>query len=338
MLVAPEFPRIEYILNNETEKCSSEQIEWYNLLRLVDSFYFLINDKCNLIQRTQDGYNNTTLTNYLNTLALVAGIGCDRPNHFRHDELTKAAEESTQALNNIVMNPRTKLFREPCKLHISKVREITPQTVEWLAQRPQEEFADKIKPSYTVLTHKVVFSMNTIENQTLKYYYSRLYKYISAMLEDTDCVTCEKAEECEIIKGVNGFLQIHNRIRKTELSEIAAKPAVVPNNALLCDKYYNVIWRALLRMRKAEERIRELWIVLPEYLLQLELLIKAVSLIADKQGRVFESIVSYANGKGLICRNNPVQRICIEYGGNSIAAIEIVGDQIIESEAIYGDK
>lgn len=45
MLTAPDFPKFEYILNNETEKLSSEQTEWYNLLRLVDSFYFLLNDK-----------------------------------------------------------------------------------------------------------------------------------------------------------------------------------------------------------------------------------------------------------------------------------------------------
>lgn len=290
--------------------------------------------KCGLIQWTQGGYNNILLSSYLNSLAAVAGIGCDKPNRFRQDEFTKVAEESIPALTKIVMNPSTKLLREPCKLHISKVREITPQMVEWLAQRPQEEISDKIKPSDTILTHKVVFSPNTIENQTLKYLYGRLHKYICAMLEKTDCASCEKADDCEIIGGMRSFLRIKNRIRQSKLSGVSAKLAVMPNNALLCDKYYNVVWRSTLRMRKAEERIIELWMVVPEYLLQLELLIKAVSLLTNKQGRLFEKVVSYANGKGLIYQGVPVKCICVEYGGNSVVTAKIDGNKIVESEPI----
>lgn len=335
MLTPPEFPNFEYILNNETEKLTTEQSDWYNLLRLVDSFYFLLNDKCGLIQRTQGGYNNIPLSSYLNAMAEVAWIGCDKPNRFRQDEFTKVAEESNLALTKIVMSPRTKLQREPSKLHVSKVREITPQTIKWLAQRPQEEIADKIKPSNTILTHRVVFSTNTTENQTLKYFYGRLHKYITAMFEKTDCMTCAIADNCGIIGGINSFLRLNNRIRQTELSGVVAKLAVIPNNALLSDKYYNAIWRATLRLRKAEERIKELWMVLPQYLLQLELLIKAITLVVKKQGRVFEMVVSYADGKGLVYRGVPVQRICIEYGCNSTVTVEIDGNQIVESETTY---
>jgi hypothetical protein len=323
-------------MNDEDDKLTAEQKEWYALLRLVDSFYFLLNEKCCLTQKTQGGYNHIQLSIYLNNLALMAKKNCEHSNPFRQDEFSKIAIESIPALTKIMLNIRTKLVRETCKLHISKIKEISPQTVAWLAGRPQENLADKIKPSNTILTRRVIFSADTVENRTLKYFYNLLYRYVSALLEKSGCTACEKIDECENTSGINTFLSLKNRIRQNELSNIIGQLYSMPNNVLLCDKYYNVIWRSVSRIRKTEERIKKLWEFLPKYILQLQLLIKAVGIISDKKGRVFESIITYEIGKGIVKNGKPLEHIKIEYQGNSVITLVIENEKIITREERYG--
>lgn len=328
----PTMPNMDYILNNETDKLSEAQVLWYNLLRMVDSFYFLLNTQLGLMQSTQAGYNFTTLSKYIDAIALVAEeTSCDRKNPFRQDEFTKIAFKAMPVISKIVRTPRTRLTKETCKLHLSQVREISSKTIEWLAEQPQEKIEDKIKPNNTVLTRKVVFSTDTTENRTLRYFYDRLYKYISKLVEDSDCSACEKAGECRIVSDAQGFLRIKNAMRKAELNTVPAQLATMPNNALMCDKYYSVIWREAKNLKEVERRITNLWDRLPQYLLQLELLIKVAEAVGTKGGRILERIVTFRDSVGIVIGDKPVQSVRV-LANDKITQYDIFDSKIVISE------
>jgi len=315
MLKKPEFPKIDHIIYDARDKLSDAQVLWYDLLRAVDSFYFLLNVRLRLIQRLQAGYNHTTLSRYINAIAAVAKetkCGSCRP--LLHDEFTKIALKAQPAVEKIAANPRTRLVKEICKQHVSKVREVSHKTVEWLAQRPQEKIEDKIKPNNAVLTRRAVFSPDTVENRALKYFYRRLYKHISMLLAKSECADCGKRDRCFRVSKLQGFLLIKNVMRRTGLNDVGEQIAAVPNNALLCDKYYGVIRRETENMKKVEERIAKKWDKLPELLLRAELLIKSAEIMSDSfrdgnEVKIFERVVTYRDGVGIVCGEKPVNRV-----------------------------
>ncbi|MDR2694690.1 MAG: DUF2357 domain-containing protein [Chitinispirillales bacterium] len=344
MLNKPALPnKIDYIINGETDKLSPAQVLWYDLLRAVDSFYFCLNNRLELTQRLQRGYNHTTLSRYINEIAAAAEeTACVSERPLRHDEFTQIALKALPAIEKIVINPRTRLVKESCKQHVSRVREVSHKTVEWLAQRPQEKIEDKIKPNNTVLTRKTVFSPDTVENRALRYFYGRLYKYISMLVEKSECADCGKRDGCSRVSELQGFLWIKNAMRKTGLNDVREQVAAVPNNALLCDKYYSVVRRETENMKKVEERIERKWNKLPELLLRMELLIKSADTVGDavlagKEVKIFERVVTYQDGVGIVCGGKPVEsvKILVKDGRKTvIKTIKIKNDRVgAEEEA-----
>jgi len=340
MLNIPALPKIDYIINDERDKLSDAQILWYDLLRMVDSFYFLLNKRLDLIQRLQTGYNHTTLSRYINGITLEAEETiCEKDRPLLHDEFTQIAANARPAVEKIAVNPRTRLVKESCKVHVSKVREVSHKTVEWLAQRPQEKIEDKIKPNNTVLTRKVIFSPDTVENRALRYFYGRLYKYISMLLEKSGCADCGNGDDCSAASELWSFLRIKNAMRKTGLNEVKAHVAAVPNNALLCDKYYSVVRRETENLKKVEARIEEKWEKLPKLLLRLELLIKSAQFVAaaaadanNEEVRIFERVVTYKNGEGIVCGEKPVENVKILVRDKQRTAVKAV--RITEDDKI----
>jgi len=342
MLNIPPLPaKIDYIINNEKDKLYPEQSLWYDLLRTVDSFYFLINARLELIQRMQSGYNHTTLSRYINGIALEAKEAkCESGRPLLHDELTQIALKAQPAVEKIAANPRTRLVKESCKQHVSRVREISHKTVEWLAQRPQEKIEDKIKPNNAVLTRKAVFSQDTVENRALRYFYGRLYKYISMLLEKSGCSKCDKIDDCSRVSELQGFLWIRNAMRKIGLNEVREQLAAIPNNALLCDKYYSVVRRETENLKKVEELIAGKWDELPKLLSRAELLITSANIIGDAvrngiEVKIFERVVTYKDGVGIVCGEEPVEsvKILVKDGQKTvIKTVKIKNDEIAVEE------
>lgn len=339
----PPHAKIDRIINDERDKLTVAQIVWYDLLRTVDSFYFLLNKRLGLIQRLQTGYNHTTLSRYINEIALEAkNTTCESDRPLLHDEFTQIALNAQPAVEKIAANPRTRLVKESCKQHVSKVREVSHKTVEWLAQRPQEKIEDKIKPNNAVLTRKVVFSLDTVENRALRYFYGRLYKYISMLAEKSGCAGCGKRDDCTRLSELQGFLRIRNVMRRTGLNEVGEQVAAVPNNALLCDKYYSVVRRESENLKKVEERIDRKWDKLPELLLRAELLITSAQIMGDvvRDGievKIFERVVTYKDGVGIVCGGKPIEsvKILVKDGQKTvIKTVKIKNDKIVAEEEV----
>ncbi len=330
MTGVPIFPNFEYILSNDADKLTEEQRAWFALLRLADALFFQAGKDEK--ERLQSGYNRIKLSGYLHNLTAVKP--CGQANALISDKLMMIAENSDYALSRIVASPRTRLEKVTCKQHISKIREISPQTVEWLAMRPQETLAEKIKPANEILTKKVVFTPDTLENRLLKYYYGNLHKYVYTQLGLSACADCPSYDSCEKIKGVSSFLRIKNRIRQSELQSVPAKMCAVPNNVLLCDKYYKVIWKSLSQVRGFEDSVKELWDKLESYVLRLELLIKVAGYLRDESEiRIVEKIVYFKENVGLIdaLNDEPLEEVVLVKNNSQIIRVFIDNGRIKES-------
>lgn len=326
----PQFPNFENILANETEKLTPSQTEWYNLLRLVDALYYRAGKPAK--ERLQSEYNRIKLSEFLQSLANLK-LSCGKSDALMTDKLMMIAENSVYAVTRIISSPKTALDKEVCKQHISKIKLVGPRTVEWLAQRPQETIAEKIKPTNKLLTQRTIFTPDTKENRLLRYYFDRLYRYISSQLEKSACFGCTNAN-CEMLEGVNSFLYLKNKIRQSELKYVPPKPCVEPNNMLMCDKYYKMVWDSFVQVKNYEESIKLLWNKFESYLLGLELLFKAVKYLKSNNVRLVEQIVYFEENAGLIntVTQKAVNEIVFVRDDSEIFAVYINEGKIAEKK------
>lgn len=325
---APEFPNFEHILTNETEKLTLSQYQWYNLLRLVDAIYYHAGSMAK--ERLRKGYNRIKLSDFILSLASLK-ISCGKSDALVTDKLMMIAEDSVYAVTRIVSSPKTALDKQVCKQHISKIKSVGSRTVEWLAQRPQETLAEKIKPSNKLLTQKIIFTPDTKENRLLRYYYDRLYRYISSQLERSACANCSD-QTCKMREGINSFLYLKNKIRHSELSEVQPKPCVEPNNVLMCDKYYKMIWDSFMQVKNYEESIKLLWNKFEDYLLGLELLFTAAKYLQSNKVQLVEQIVYLEENAGLLSAltDEPIKEIVFVRNDSEIFALCISEGKITE--------
>ena len=328
----PPFPEhFEYILNSEFDKLDTEQRDWYFMLCTVDAIFYTIGQFGK--SRLQTKYGNVKLSDVICECAKLASP-CDKDGAFIADKTVMLAADSFHAVNKIIRSPKTKLAKESCLLHISKLGAIYPRTVEWLSQKPGETLAEKIKPSDKVFSARTVFTTDTKENRLFVYYCRRMFAYMGAMLDKSACGKCERYETCEAgsIKLVREFMRAKNRIRQSELSDVPPEAAAVPNNALMCDKYYKRIWDSYLQYRRFESNVRSLWDRLEDYFANLDLLLTATEIYcADPNAILIDKIVRYEPNVGYVVADKsdkPEKQL------DSIAFVK--GDRIVKVEVRSG--
>ena len=153
------------------------------------------------------------------------------------------------------------------------------------------------------------------------------------LIEKSDCFSCEKADDCSIAAEAKKFLRIKNAMRKADLNTVPAQLAAIPNNALMCDKYYGKIWREAGNLKKVEQRIERLWYMLPQYLLRLELLIKVAETVGANGGLIFERIVSFKDSTGIVNMGEPVESIKVLFA-EKVIQYAIIDEKIVISGVV----
>ena len=253
------------------------------------------------------------------------------------DDFMQIAEFSFSAIKHLVDNPSHNLIRQESNLPVNKAKRVDGKVMQWLARRPGATVKEKIAPEFKVRTTKTVFSVNTKENQELKYLYKVLQHAIRVRIkrikdnEDSDVFEHDKHYQL-----LQKMLMFNMKIRKSELGDVPARKQSIQNNKLMCDPNYKIVWDATQKISKLEKDLKANWMSLQEQSCQLAywyflavLRNKKKVIISDALGYLHYESVDGKN-KLAFLGNNSDGTSDVVFTNDSCCRIALPYDDVIE--------
>ncbi len=260
-----EYPSTEILLYNKLELLNEYQRCQYDLMARVS----------NILNRTISGKTDPItgkcipmpFIEFLDRLYSV--INKDLNNSYENewvilDDFMQIAEFCYSAVKHLVDNPSHILIREEANLPVNKTKRIDGKVMQWLARRPGATVQEKVAPEFKVRATRKVFSVNTKENQELKYLYKILYNAIRVRINGKAV-----SKDDEHYRLLHKMLMCNMKIRKSELNDVPARKQSLQNNKLMCDQNYKIIWDATQKITKLENDLMANWMSLKEQTCQL---------------------------------------------------------------------
>lgn len=166
------------------------------------------------------------------------------------DALTYITDSAREAFSRIASNMRETVLRENILMPVYKVKEINSAGMIWLCRQPGRTKKEKISNTRALLGVNRRMSLDTGEN--------RLVKAFARMLLDTIRMkhhalppSGHHPAELAFIPHLTSFLQ------NPENEEIRKWENLPPNNTLLSDKNYKVIWSAWMALQNLDSIIKD---------------------------------------------------------------------------------
>lgn len=192
------------------------------LVTEVRSFFIAVQDLDAGIDEEKRGYVD------LYSLLRLAPVGTD-------DEITRITRSASAACRHIAAHLRERILREDVTTPHYKVREISARGVGWLSKRPGRTVREKLSGTNSMLAVRRRPSIDTGENRLFMAFVRRLDALI-AQKKELPGITLSPAEE-----DFHAWVQ---RILHDEtLQEIGAWRNTPPNNTLLGERRYRIVWR-----------------------------------------------------------------------------------------------
>lgn len=166
------------------------------------------------------------------------------------DSLSKIVDNSYSAFKFIAQHLREKIIRENKLVPIYKVREINSYGINWLSKRNGRTIREKLSGSSSMMAVQQRNSFDTGEN--------RLFMAFAKRLLDTLELKSEYLPKDTISEDEKNFIEdIIQLLRHEDFAEIRRWENLPPNNTLLSDKHYSIIWRAWNDLQKLDELVME---------------------------------------------------------------------------------
>ena len=165
------------------------------------------------------------------------------------DGLTQIVKEMYPSFKYISHNLREKIIRENTLVPIHKVREINGYGINWLSRRNGRTIKEKLSGCSSMMAVQRRTSFDTGENRLLLAFVERLADTIQIKrnyLPEKFVSKMERDVQEELIQ----FL------RREDIKEIRNWENLPPNNTLLTNRYYSVIWRCWNDLQKLDELIK----------------------------------------------------------------------------------
>lgn len=182
------------------------------------------------------------------------------------DYISAAARKTAKVFQHIVDNLRTNIVHENVMMPIYKAREFNSTSIGWLSRQPGRNIREKLASSHSVLAVRRRMSVDTGENRLLKEFAKRLedglflkQKQLPEKLQNT--------EELFLYESLRRFREL------PEFKEILPWRNTPPNNTLLSDKKYNVIWRSWNDLAKINNQLQADQAALSQRLVNLAMLL-----------------------------------------------------------------
>lgn len=170
--------------------------------------------------------------------------------HFAKDEALY------QSLHAISRNPTTQLISVRKKIRVGKPLEMDAICLRDLEQKPGSSILEKVAAVPRVLSLHRTHSYETLENRIYIYVLAALIERAKSYLHDN-----HEFEHSRRVQDVKNFLISLERIasQTSHFNCLLLQPslAILPNNSLLYDRNYNVIWLTFRRLLYIERASQE---------------------------------------------------------------------------------
>jgi cold shock CspA family protein len=249
--IIPELDQMEKLASSEEPSIEGA---WAHTIQLVDHLYNSLS--------VRDPINNevliekwSTMMELMNQLELQTS---HRPIPF--DTLHQLFEYCSKAIEKIAQNPSKKMIKETEMVSPNRLKSPRMKTINWIAKQPGRNIREKLAGKNRVLTEQNKYSIQTKENAVylkvvksfMAEFRNRLEYGINTMLFDV------QERDNQLFDEIDEFLKTAPSLLRSELGKVQAIPVTQPNNMLISDKNYSVIWRTyqLLNARQSSMQIR----------------------------------------------------------------------------------
>jgi hypothetical protein len=148
------------------------------------------------------------------------------------------AAYTEDAFRRVFLNPRGNLVKVDDKVYLHQLKAVTPKTLIWVTRQPGATMKHKLAMSRKILSQKKVYSYNLPENRVAV----QLYKELHKLLRDA----CGEAPPTPEIQR---FLALDALRIRSELPPDPEGNILQPNNVLMNDPAYSIIWKAHVQLR-----------------------------------------------------------------------------------------
>lgn len=164
------------------------------------------------------------------------------------DELNLFCLYLSSAIREVIRRPKTQIKRSHVMTPVHKLREIDTRCVEWLSRVPGRTAREKASVRGKVLGVKRYLSAQIKANEVALYLIKQLRPLISDRFEAYRARgfmdRLDDSSSRALLKVNEAYRSIFTELRRSELSEVEARRHAEPNNTLLNDRFYGLIWRA----------------------------------------------------------------------------------------------
>ena len=177
---------------------------------------------------------------------------------FPKDKIIQLSYYIEKVLKKILDSPKFKIEKVETSIHFSRVKNLDSKAMVWLGKQPGRTLREKIGRKEKVRTKVSRYSYQTKENAVvvalldilLPILGKRIDKYESEFKESVDT---GYHELCKY------YLDIKRRYRNSDLEEVVGKFDNNPNNTLINDRNYSVIYRAYRQLKHYDKKIKKDW-------------------------------------------------------------------------------
>lgn len=185
-------------------------------------------------------------TGFLSNYEIFEGPLDTKENGIWKDDLSLIAESSLETCRYISENLRTRIVRENILMPSYRARELGQNGIQWLARRSGRTLREKLAYTHNKLMAVRRFqSIDTGENRLFVAFVKRMLERIN-----------QKSKE---LSAAEKDFQVWARkfLRSEEADLIGRWENESPNNTLLSDRNYRIIWRQWQQLEGLDDRIQE---------------------------------------------------------------------------------
>lgn len=166
----------------------------------------------------------------------------------KQDLLSEILEKTEESIHHLIENMRHKILREHVLLPVEKVREMDAYSLNWLSRRPGNTPRQKMANSPSIMAVRRRSSCNTAENQLFVAYLQRILTSLDVQEEWLSDLRTEPYLRLR--------QEISSHLEEEEWGEIQPWRNLPPNNTLLSDRYYRVIWSGWQDLEDLDDSIK----------------------------------------------------------------------------------
>ena len=280
---------VKYPENNSVLSWSSNELDysqrvWYELLNRLEDF--VVTSFFDYRSRMSFDYEDSILSSVL--LDSINGRFkngihdvSECPDRFVFDDFANIAKTASYSLKRIFQDPSSNLVRIKEMVDINKAQHFGPDTTKWLSQRPGKTLAEKLGSKNRILSSRPIFTKDTKENQETLYLYDNLYWILGKRVSKAKCYSCTKTE-CiyhdkfgELKRLFDSYFAVKNNV----FEGVQRKKQDMPNNKLISDQYYKMIWESVSQLSMTDIETKRKWENLKESTMSIVMLVAASELL-----------------------------------------------------------